>query len=135
MKFKNRNLEDLKPLIRSGQYRVGPHAVNHANCEGFTEKDMVGTLLCGKELLRYHEDQRILVLGYIKLSPLVEIPLHVVIEYKAYKRIDIITAFIPKEAHRVVSRSRLAEMLRHDKHVIEKKVVGKSFKKPKFASS
>lgn len=121
---KYRTLEELRPLIKMGKYRLGPHATQHAKCEGFTEKDMVATLLFGKELLRYHEDERLLVLGYIRPTPDVSIPLHVIIEYSATRRVDIVTAFIPKEAHRVISRTRLAEMLRHDRHQPRSRVVG-----------
>ncbi len=113
---KLRTLEDLRPLVRTGRYRVGPHAVRHATCEGFTEPDIVQAVLYGKELLRYTEDQRLLALGYIHPSPQVTIPLHVVLEYAKPRWVDVVTAFIPLEAHRVVSRSRLAEMLRHDRH-------------------
>lgn len=121
---KVRTLEELRPLIREGRYRVGSHAVRHANCEGFTERDMVSAILYGRELLRYWQDQRLLALGYIRPSADIQIPLHVVIEYKKTRWIDIVTAFIPEEAHRVVSRGRLAEMLRHDRHEVKSRFVG-----------
>ena len=113
---KKRTLEELRPLVRDGRYRICPHALRHAMCEGFTEQDMVGAVLYGKELLRYTQDARLLVLGYIHPSPQVKIPLHVVLEYAKPRHVDVVTAFIPLEAHRVVSRARLAEMLRHDRH-------------------
>lgn len=122
-----RTLEDLKPLIKLGKYRIGSHAIRHARCEGFSEQDMIGTLLYGKELLRYKEDQRLLVLGHIQVSETVKIPLHVVAEYATPKRVDIVTAFIPKDEHRVISRTRLAEMLRYDKHVVQSRMVGSAF--------
>lgn len=112
---KVRTLEELQPLIREGRYRIGTHAVRHAACEGFTEKDIVGSLLYGRELVRYLEDERLLVLGFIHPSPEVKIPLHVVVEYAKPRWLDIVTAFIPEEAHRVVSRTRLAEMIRYDR--------------------
>lgn len=121
---KVRTLEELRPLFRSGRYRIGSHATKHATCEGFTEKDIVGVVLYGKELLRYTEDERLLALGYIHPSPDVKIPLHVVLEYAKPRWVDVVTAFIPQEAHRVVSRSRLAEMLRHDRHEPKKRIVG-----------
>lgn len=113
---KSRTLEDLRPLVREGRYRLGPHALRHATCEGFTEADVRATVLFGKELVRYLEDERLLVLGYIHPSPQVKIPLHVVLEYAKPRWVDVVTAFIPVEAHRVVSRTRLAEILRHDRH-------------------
>jgi hypothetical protein len=93
-------------------------------CEGFTEQDMVGCLLYGRELLRYTEDQRLLILGYIHPSPVVKIPLHVVAEYRRYGWVDIVTAFIPQEAHQITSRARLAEMLRYDRHEVKQEKVG-----------
>ncbi len=111
-----RTLPDLRPLVREGRYRICPHASRHAACEGFTERDIVAVLLYGRELLRYLEDERLLALGFIHPSPEVAIPLHVVAEYKKPRWVDIVTAYIPEEAHRVVSRARLAEMLRYDRH-------------------
>lgn len=111
-----RKLEYLRPLVREGRYRIGSHANKHAMCEGFTEQDMVDVILEGYELLHYLEDKRILVLGYIKLSANVSIPLHVVLEYTKPRWIDIITAFIPAEPHQITSRARLAELSRHDRH-------------------
>ncbi len=112
---KVRTLSDLQPLVRAGRYRICSHAAKHAACEGFTEKDMVAALLYGRELLRYVQDERLLVLGFIQPSPAVRIPLHVVVEYAKPRHVDVVTAFIPAEAHRVVSRARLAELLRYDR--------------------
>ncbi|UCH27800.1 MAG: DUF4258 domain-containing protein [Trueperaceae bacterium] len=122
---KHRTLDDLRPLVRQGRYRIGSHAINHASCEGFTERDMVSTILHGRELMRYWEDERLLVLGYLQVSPEVRIPIHVVIEYSRARWVDIITAFIPFDPHRVISRTRLAEFLRYDKHEPESRLVGK----------
>ncbi len=124
-RLRRRTLDDLRPLIKDGKYRIASHAVRHAFAEGFTEKDIVGCILYGKELLRYIEDERILVLGYIVVSPKVKIPLHVVLEHKLPRHVEIVTAFIPKEPHRVMSRDRLAEFLRHDQHDVIVKIVGK----------
>jgi len=102
--------------VKQGRYRIGSHAVRHAACEGFTEQDIIGTLLYGREIMRYLRDQRLLVLGYLRISPMVDIPLHVVVEYKRSRWVDVVTAFIPLEPHRVMSRARLAEFLRYDRH-------------------
>lgn len=111
-----RTLAELRPLVREGHYRLARHAVRHAACEGFTERDIVASVLYGRELLRYVEDERLLVLGTIRPSPTVTIPLHVVLEYARPRWVDVVTAFIPKEPHRAVSRARLAHMLRYDRH-------------------
>ncbi|MGL4610383.1 MAG: DUF4258 domain-containing protein [Trueperaceae bacterium] len=113
-------LEQLRPYVREGRYRIGSHATKHATCEGFSEQDMVEVMLRGNELLHYWQDKRLLVLGYIELSSVVRIPLHVVMEYTKPRWVDIVTAFIPAEPHQITSRSRLAELSRHDRH--ERKV-------------
>ncbi len=122
--LRRRTLDDLRPLVRHGQYRICPHAAKHAACEGFTENDIVGTILYGRELMRYWQDARLLVLGMIPASAEVQIPLHVVLEYARPRWVDVVTAFIPVNPHRVMSRSRLAELLRYDRHEPRSKVVG-----------
>lgn len=112
---RRRTLADLQPLMRQGRYRIGSHAVRHATCEGFTETDIVATVLHGRELMRYWQDERLLVLGYLPVSAEVRLPLHVVLEYSRPRWVDVVTAFIPDDPHRVVSRARLAETLRYDR--------------------
>jgi hypothetical protein len=114
-----RTLVELRPLIREGRYRIASHATRHAACEGFTERDMVAAALYGRELLRYTQDERMLVLGYIRPSSAVTIPLHVVLEYAKPRWVDIVTAFIPEKPHQVMSRARLAQFLRYDRHDVE----------------
>ncbi|MEX2540515.1 MAG: DUF4258 domain-containing protein [Trueperaceae bacterium] len=123
-RLRKRTLNELRPLVRDGRYRVGAHACKHATCEGFTEQDILGTVLYGRELMRYVQDERLLVLGFISPSLDVRIPLHVVLDYSKPRWVDVVTAFIPMEPHRVVSRSRLAEALRYDRHVPASRWVG-----------
>ena len=78
----------------------------------------------GRELLRYTQDQRLLILGYIHPSPTIKIPLHVVVDYAKHRWVDVVTAFIPQEAHQITSRARLAEMLRYDRHEPREEKVG-----------
>lgn len=123
---KRRVLDDLRPHVKEGRYRLARHAVRHAASEGFTERDVVATLLIGRELVRYLEDERILVLGWVPVSPEVRVPLHVVVEYTKPRFVDVVTAYIPKDPHRTPSRSRLAELLRYDGHDLEVERVGPS---------
>jgi hypothetical protein len=115
-RYKRRTLHDLRPVVRDGRYRLGPHAVRHAKAEGFTEHDIVATVLQGRELARYLLDERLLVLGWVPVSRSVRIPLHVVLEFRRPRWVDVVTAYIPDEPHRPVSRRRLAELLRYDRH-------------------
>jgi hypothetical protein len=123
---KGRVLEQLRPIIREGRYRIGSHANKHATCEGFSEQDIVEVMLSGHELLHYWQDKRLLVLGYIELSSTVKIPLHVVMEYSKPRWVDIVTAFIPEEPHQITSRSRLAELSRRDRHERAVRRVGRT---------
>jgi Domain of unknown function (DUF4258) len=111
-----RRLEDLQDLIWGGRYSVKPHASRHARAEGFTEADIVETLLNGRELAVYPEDNRMLLLGYICVSQNLKIPLHVVVDYSPYRWVDVVTAFIPDQPYRVVSRERVAILVQqHDR--------------------
>ena len=112
--MKLRRLSDLVPYVREGRYRIGPHVARHMRAEGFTELDVVRAIEYGRELAVYPEDARMLVLGYIVVSPRLKLPLHVVLEYRKPRFVDIVTAFIPKEPHRVYSRARLALLVRFD---------------------
>ncbi len=111
---KYRRLAELVPLVREGRYRLGPHVARHMRAEGFTELDVVRAIEYGRELAVYPEDARMLVLGYIVVSPRLKLPLHVVLEYARPRFLDVVTAFIPNEPHRVYSRARLAALLRFD---------------------
>lgn len=121
---RRRCLDDLRPLIRNGRYRIGRHAARHAAAEGFTERDIVATVLHGRELMRYLADERMLVLGWLPVSRQVRLPLHVVLEFSRPRWVDVVTAFIPDDPHRVVSRRRLAEALRWDAHEPRHELVG-----------
>lgn len=109
---KLRRLEDLLPHLKEGRYRLGPHVAKHMLQEGFTELDILKALEWGRELAIYPEDGRMLVLGYMVFPPRLKLPLHVVLDYTPPRRVDIITAFIPREPYRVYSRTRLAALLR-----------------------
>ncbi len=109
------SLIDLQELIWHGRYSVKSHAARHARAEGFTETDMIHVLEHGRELAVYPEDKRMLVLGYISFSPQLRIPLHVVVDYSPYRWLDIVTAYIPDQPYRVVSRERVAILVSEEK--------------------
>lgn len=125
---RRRALDELRPLVRAGRYRIGRHANRHATSEGFTEHDIVATVLHGRELVRYLEDERLLVLGWLPVSSEVRLPLHVVLEFSRPRFVDVVTAFIPHDPHRVLSRARLAEVLRWDGHEVRRERVGEPHK-------
>jgi hypothetical protein len=105
----------MRPASLIDRYAVKCHAARHARAEGFTETDMVHVLENGRELAVYPEDSRMLVLGYITFSPQLRIPLHVVVDYSGYRWLDIVTAYIPDQPYRVVSRERVAILVSEDR--------------------
>lgn len=121
---KRRTIEELRRLVRSGRYAIKPHAVRHAIAEGFTERDIIAAVMFGRTLAVYPLDERMLVLGYISLPRRIRIPLHVVLEYSETAFVDVVTAFIPAEPYRVVSRARLAVLLKHCRAEVKAEVVG-----------
>ncbi|WP_425148190.1 DUF4258 domain-containing protein [Deinococcus sp.] len=102
----------LRDFVYDAQYRICPHAVGHARAEGFLEPDIIGVLLSGRVRAVYTEERRWLVCGYFE-SGGIRLPLHVVVQVYA-DGLDVVTAFVPKHPHHVISRARLAVMLRYD---------------------
>lgn len=122
-----RRLEELLPFLREGRYRIGPHVAKHMLQEGFIEHDVLQAIEWGRELAVYPEESRMLVLGYMVFPPQLRLPLHVVLEYRENRWVDIVTAFIPKKPHEVYSRARIAAILRFDGTFEEVR-----WKRPKF---
>jgi len=113
----------LRDAIFDGNYEIKPHAQQHARGEGFLEQDIIQVLDTGRVRAVYPEDRRWLVCGYFDAHGYT-LPLHVVVELKEDGRwIDVVTAFVPKHPHHIVSRSRLALMLRWDQEQAKHKVV------------
>lgn len=107
-------LDQLLNPILEGKYRLGPHVAKHMVAEGFTEADLIGALRWGSELAIYPEDQRMLVLGFIAVSPRLQLPMHVILEHRQLPRVDIVTAFLPRDPYKVYSRARVAALLEPD---------------------
>ncbi|MFC4452486.1 hypothetical protein [Deinococcus sonorensis] len=113
----------LRELVYDGQYHICPHAVGHARAEGFLEHDIVGVMVAGRVKAVYPEERRWLVCGYFE-SGGIRLPLHVVVqlhEEGPQRRgfLDVVTAFIPKHPHHIISRARLAVMLRWDDQQVQ----------------
>jgi hypothetical protein len=103
----------LRDAVYDGQYHLCPHAIGHARAEGFLEHDIIQVLVAGRVRAVYPEDRRWLVCGYFEACG-VALPLHVVVEHGRGGFLDVVTAFVPKQPHHVISRARLAVMLRYD---------------------
>lgn len=103
----------LRDAVYDGKYSVCPHATRHARAEGFLEHDIIQVLVAGRVRAVYPEDSRWLVCGYFEACG-VALPLHVVVEHQRDGHLDVVTAFVPKHPHHIISRARLAVMLRYD---------------------
>ena len=72
----------LRALFEKRKYRIRIHAVRHMIEEGFTEDDILDTLLGKCRILEnYPDEKRCLVAGYFRLSQKVHCPLHAVCDY------------------------------------------------------
>lgn len=110
----------LRELVFEGRYHLCPHVINHARAEGFLEQDVTAVLASGRVRAVYPEDRRWLVCGYFEVLSIV-LPLHVVVEFRA-GRLEVVTAFVPRHPHQIISRARLAVMLRYDGEKVRHKL-------------
>lgn len=108
----------LRDAVYDARYRVCPHATSHARAEGFLEHDIMQVLLSGRVKAVYTEERRWLVCGYFEAHG-IRLPLHVVAQHYRDGHVDIVTAFVPKAPHHIISRARLAVMLRYDDERIQ----------------
>src|SRR5437868_7554196 len=91
-------LAKIKALIEAKKYRVRLHAVRHMIEEGFSEEDIIKTLIGKSRVLEdYPSEFRCLVSGYFKMSEKVRSPLHIVCDYSSDEVVDIVTAYIPQK--------------------------------------
>lgn len=109
--------ERLRDAVLFSRFEVKSHAIGHARAEGFLEHDIIEVLMRGRVRAVYPEERRWLVCGYFEACR-VKLPLHVVVEHHADGWMDIVTAFVPKNPHHIISRQRLAVMLRYDEEQI-----------------
>ena len=107
----------LRDAVYDSRYHICPLAILHARAEGFLEHDIMHVLLAGRVRAVYPEDHRWLVCGYFEAHR-VKLPLHVVVQHYRDGHVDIVTAFVPKQPHHIISRARLAVMLRYDEEQV-----------------
>ncbi len=115
----------LREAVYEGRYRLCPHAVGHARAEGFLEHDVMQVLIAGRVRAVYPQEGRWLVAGYFEACGVV-LPLHVVVELQTVRVpagdadfLDLVTAFVPRHPHHIISRARLAVMLRYDDEAVQ----------------
>ena len=91
------DVETIRERVRTGNYLVKGHAIQHALKEGFERKHMVEAILNGAIIEEYPNDQRVLICGRITLLGNAMIYLHVVCEYADSVYVEFVTAYIPDE--------------------------------------
>lgn len=106
----------LREAVLDGRFAIKSHAREHARGEGFLEHDILGVLMSGRVRAVYIHENRWLVAGYFH-SLGVKLPLHVVVEPHS-DGFDVVTAFVPKHPHDILSRQRMAVMLRYDREEV-----------------
>lgn len=111
----------LREAVYNADYHVCAHAIQHARAEGFLEHDIMEVLLAGRVRAVYPNESRWLICGYFEAHGIC-LPLHVVAEHYRDGYIDIVTAFVPKHPHHIISRARLAIMLRYDEEAIQTRI-------------
>lgn len=93
-------LKRIQEAARKEAYALRPHAVSHMLAEGFNEKDIIESILDGKIIEHYNDEDRCLIAGTFELSLTSKEYLHIVIDYwserKEIEWIDIVTAYIPR---------------------------------------
>lgn len=91
------DIEIIHERVRTGNYLIKSHAVQHALKEGFERKHMVQAVLEGAMIEEYPNDQRALICGKTSLLQNLDIYLHVVCEYADPVYVEFVTAYIPDE--------------------------------------
>ena len=90
------HIDRLRTLVTDGKYSLGPHALRHAQEDGFEKEHCLGALLDGRVLENYPRERRCLVLGRYYVTLAARVPLHVVCDYTNDREVRIVTAYIPK---------------------------------------
>lgn len=88
-------LAQIKALVTEGKYTFCEHTMVHGLEDGFEKVHCIGAMLDGRELERYVDECRVLILGWAHLTTKTLIPLHVVCDYRDPANLRIITAYIP----------------------------------------
>ena len=91
------DIEIIHERVRTGNYLIKSHAVQHALKDGFERKHMVQAVLEGTMTEEYPNDQRALICGKTSLLQDLDIYLHVVCEYADPVYVEFVTAYIPDE--------------------------------------
>jgi len=96
------DIEQIRSLVRDGQYFFYVHALTEAKKDGVTPEDVVHVILTGRVIEEYPERRRLLIYG----AMLNGLPLHVVCDTSAGDLVIIPTMYIPDDKLWAGSRKR-----------------------------
>ena len=100
-------LERIKALVGAKRYPVRIHAVRHMIEEGFDEENLLQALGGKSRILEdYVAEMRCLVLGYFASGEDLRTAVHIVCDYSDRRRVDIVTAYLPRKPWWVTPRKR-----------------------------
>ena len=85
-------IEEIRALIQQGSFSVTDHAITEGFKDGITVSDMVSVVMRGKIIERYPRRHRCLVFGRSADG----LPVHVVVEFRPWRTVDIVTTYIPE---------------------------------------
>ncbi|MCC6545476.1 MAG: DUF4258 domain-containing protein [Nitrospirae bacterium] len=94
----NAVLESITERVKAGKYRLRIHAVRHMIEEGFSEGNIIQSIIGGGDIIEnYTDDHRCLIFGNFHFSETTISPLHVICDYSMSDFVDIVTAYIPQK--------------------------------------
>ncbi|MEW6545136.1 MAG: DUF4258 domain-containing protein [Nitrospirota bacterium] len=96
------DLDTLRNHIRRGAFFVTDHAITEGVKDGITVADMIRVIETGKIIERYPERHRCLIYGRSNDG----LPIHVVIDYRARRSVDIVTTYVPQREQWIRNRVR-----------------------------
>jgi hypothetical protein len=95
-------LEEIRACLERGSFSVTDHALTEGFKDGITVADMMRAVQTGKNIDRYPERHRCLILGQTVNG----IPIHVVVDFRSRHTVDIITTYIPQKDQWIKSQIR-----------------------------
>ena len=91
------DIDALRRQVANGNFALGPHAMQHAVKEGFTQRDMVRVALRGTVVEEYPDRKRCLLYTDVIIEDL-KMPLHLVCAHRQPDApVVFVAAYIPSE--------------------------------------
>ncbi|MDH4079077.1 MAG: DUF4258 domain-containing protein [Nitrospira sp.] len=95
-------IDAIRAAIQKGRFFVTDHALTEGFKDGINVADMLDVIRTGAIIERYPERHRCLIYGCNADA----IPIHVVVDFRAKKFVDIVTTYIPQRDQWIRSQVR-----------------------------